>query len=110
MNSWMPRLKHTMAKRAFQEWLEVMPSDRIMWGADTMECGRNLRRNGIHSSMSFRSWRKKWFAENCTKIRQIGGQVMPDNAPENVSSAAAISVEGQISRITSARNQVPVDF
>ena len=23
-----------MAKRAFHEWLEVMPSDRIMWGAD----------------------------------------------------------------------------
>jgi hypothetical protein len=23
-----------MAKRAFSEWLEVMPSNRIMWGAD----------------------------------------------------------------------------
>jgi len=23
-----------MAKRAYHEWLEVMPSDRIMWGAD----------------------------------------------------------------------------
>jgi predicted TIM-barrel fold metal-dependent hydrolase len=31
---WLPVLSYTMAKRAFHEWLEVMPSDRIMWGAD----------------------------------------------------------------------------
>jgi predicted TIM-barrel fold metal-dependent hydrolase len=31
---WLPTLSYTMAKRAFHEWLEVMPSDRIMWGAD----------------------------------------------------------------------------
>ncbi len=33
---WMPSLSYTMAKRAFHEWLEVMPSNRILWGAD---CG-----------------------------------------------------------------------
>jgi hypothetical protein len=32
---WMPTLSYTTAKRAFHEWLDVMPSDRIMWGADT---------------------------------------------------------------------------
>ena len=31
---WMPTLSYTMAKRAYHEWLEVMPSDHIMWGAD----------------------------------------------------------------------------
>jgi predicted TIM-barrel fold metal-dependent hydrolase len=31
---WMPTLSYTMAKRAYHEWLEVMPSSRIMWGAD----------------------------------------------------------------------------
>jgi len=31
---WLPTLSYTMAKRAFHEWLEMMPSDRIMWGAD----------------------------------------------------------------------------
>jgi hypothetical protein len=31
---WMPTLSYSAAKRAFHEWLEVMPSDRIMWGAD----------------------------------------------------------------------------
>lgn len=34
---WLPQLSYTMAKRAYQEWLEVMPSDRIMWGADTTQ-------------------------------------------------------------------------
>jgi uncharacterized protein len=33
---WLPTLSYTMAKRAFHEWLEVMPSDHILWGAD---CG-----------------------------------------------------------------------
>lgn len=31
---WLPTISYTMAKRAYQEWLEVMPSDRILWGAD----------------------------------------------------------------------------
>jgi hypothetical protein len=31
---WLPTISPTMARRAFHEWLEVMPSDRILWGAD----------------------------------------------------------------------------
>jgi uncharacterized protein len=31
---WLPTLSYTTAKRAFHEWLEVMPSNHIMWGAD----------------------------------------------------------------------------
>ena len=31
---WLPTLSYTLAKRAFHEWLEIMPSDRIMWGGD----------------------------------------------------------------------------
>jgi len=31
---WLPTFSYTMAKRAYQEWLEVMPSDRILWGGD----------------------------------------------------------------------------
>lgn len=30
----LPTISYTMAKRAYHEWLEVMPSSRIMWGAD----------------------------------------------------------------------------
>lgn len=31
---WLPTISYSTAKRAFHEWLEVMPSDRILWGAD----------------------------------------------------------------------------
>ena len=31
---WLPTLSYSTAKRAFHEWLDVMPSDRIMWGGD----------------------------------------------------------------------------
>jgi uncharacterized protein len=31
---WLPTLSQTMAKRALHEWLDVMPSTRILWGAD----------------------------------------------------------------------------
>jgi hypothetical protein len=32
---WLPTLSYSTAKRAYHEWLETFPSDRIMWGADT---------------------------------------------------------------------------
>ncbi len=31
---WLPTISYSTAKRAFHEWLEAIPSDRIMWGAD----------------------------------------------------------------------------
>ena len=31
---WLPTISYTMAKRAFEEWLEVMPSNHLMWGSD----------------------------------------------------------------------------
>lgn len=31
---WLPTISFTMARRAYQEWLEVVPSNRILWGAD----------------------------------------------------------------------------
>lgn len=31
---WLPALSNTMARRAYQEWLDIVPSNRIMWGAD----------------------------------------------------------------------------
>ena len=31
---WLPTLSYSTAKRAYHEWLEVMPSNKIMWGAD----------------------------------------------------------------------------
>ncbi|MSQ97533.1 MAG: hypothetical protein EXR98_23685 [Gemmataceae bacterium] len=31
---WLPTLSQTVARRAYQEWLDAVPSDQIMWGAD----------------------------------------------------------------------------
>ena len=44
---WLPTLSYSMAKRAFHEWLEVMPSDRIMWGADAIHA------EGIYGATEF---------------------------------------------------------
>jgi predicted TIM-barrel fold metal-dependent hydrolase len=33
-SNWLPQLNYTMAKRAYQEWLDAIPANRILWGAD----------------------------------------------------------------------------
>jgi predicted TIM-barrel fold metal-dependent hydrolase len=63
---WLPTLSYTMGKRAYQEWLESMPSDRILWGADT------CRPKGFTPPPNSRgnAWPKRWpkrsTAANCT--------------------------------------------
>lgn len=79
---WLPQLSYTMAKRAYQEWLEVMPSDRIMWGADTTNA------EGIYAATV---WTRQCLSEALAEkvdrgeLREeqairIGQQVMRDNA------------------------------
>ncbi len=31
---WLPTISYTMGKRALHEWLELLPSDKILWGGD----------------------------------------------------------------------------
>ena len=79
---WLPQLSYTMAKRAYQEWLEIVPSDRIMWGADTVNA------EGIYAATVFtRQCLTEALAEKVVRgeLREdhairIGGQVMRDNA------------------------------
>ena len=79
---WLPQLSYTMAKRAYQEWLEVMPSDRIMWGADT------VNGEGIYAATQFtRQCLSEALAEKVIRgeLREdqairIGGQIMRENA------------------------------
>ena len=33
---WLPTLSYAMAKGAYHEWLDVIPSNKIMWGADAV--------------------------------------------------------------------------
>jgi predicted TIM-barrel fold metal-dependent hydrolase len=33
--NWLPMVSYTTAKRAFHEWLDLIPTNRIMWGSDS---------------------------------------------------------------------------
>jgi predicted TIM-barrel fold metal-dependent hydrolase len=81
---WLPTLSYTMAKRAFHEWLEVMPSNRIMWGGDCSHA------EGIYGATVFtRRCLAEVLAEKVesgdlleSHARRIGKQIMRDNALE----------------------------
>jgi hypothetical protein len=81
---WLPQLSYTMARRAYQEWLEVMPSNRIMWGADTTQA------EGIYAATV---WTRQCVSEALAEkvergeLREkdalrIGRQILRDNALE----------------------------
>ena len=79
---WLPTLSYTMATRAYQEWLESMASDRILWGADTVQA------EGIYAATEFtRQCLAEALAEKVQRSElleqhaaHIGRQVMRDNA------------------------------
>jgi predicted TIM-barrel fold metal-dependent hydrolase len=79
---WLPTLSYTMGKRAYQEWLESMPSDRILWGADTVQA------EGIYSATEFtRQCLAEALAEKVDRgelheahAAHIGRQIMRENA------------------------------
>jgi predicted TIM-barrel fold metal-dependent hydrolase len=81
---WMPTLSYTMAKRAYQEWLEAVPSNRIMWGSDTGTA------EGIYGATEFtRQCLAEALAEKVIRneLREedalhIGRQIMRENALE----------------------------
>ena len=79
---WLPLISTTMAKRAFHEWLDIIPSDRIMWGADTEYA------EGVYASTEF-SLRclAEVLAEKVINgqlrekdARRIGRNILRDNA------------------------------
>jgi predicted TIM-barrel fold metal-dependent hydrolase len=71
-----------MAKRAYQEWLDAVPSDRIMWGADTVDA------EGIYGATEFtRQCLAEALAEKVQRgelreadANRIGRQIMRENA------------------------------
>jgi predicted TIM-barrel fold metal-dependent hydrolase len=81
---WLPTISYTMAKRAYHEWLEVMPSNRIMWGADCNHA------EGIYGATEFtRRCVAEVLAEkvdrgdlNDDHALRIGRQILRDNALE----------------------------
>jgi hypothetical protein len=81
---WLPTISYTMAKRAFHEWLEVMPSNRIMWGADCNHA------EGIYGATVFtRRCLAEVLAEKVDRSElleehaaRIGRQILRENALE----------------------------
>jgi uncharacterized protein len=79
---WMPTLSYATAKRALHEWLDVMPSNRIMWGADAQHG------EGIYGATEMtRRCLAEVLAERVDNgdlreehARAIGRQVLRDNA------------------------------
>ncbi|MCH2131117.1 MAG: amidohydrolase [Pirellulaceae bacterium] len=81
-SNWLPTLGYTMARRAYQEWLDAVPSDRIMWGGDTVDA------EGIYGATEMtRRCLAEALAEKVHRgeLREshamhIGRQIMRDNA------------------------------
>jgi uncharacterized protein len=81
---WLPMLSYSMGKRAFHEWLEMFPSNRIMWGADCNHA------EGIYGATEFtRRCVSEVLAEKIDRgdlteehALRIGRQILRDNALE----------------------------
>jgi predicted TIM-barrel fold metal-dependent hydrolase len=79
---WLPTISYHTAKRAFHEWLDVMPSNRILWGADCNHA------EGIYGATEFtRRCLAEVLAERVEggelaeeHARRIGTQILRDNA------------------------------
>jgi len=82
--NWLPLLNYDVARRTFDEWLDIVPSNHIMWGADCKSPEE------IYGAAEF--MRRCWAEVLAGKVdrgdladeqaRQIGRQVLRDNALE----------------------------
>jgi predicted TIM-barrel fold metal-dependent hydrolase len=79
---WLPTLSYMAAKRAFHEWLDAVPSDRIMWGADANHAegiygATEMTRRCLAEVLAERVERGELLEEHAL---QIGRQILRDNA------------------------------
>ena len=83
-SNWLPTLSYTLAKRAFHTWLEVAPSNRIMWGADVHHAEGIYAATGMTRRCLAEVLSEKIEAGNLTEPQalRIGKQIMRDNALE----------------------------
>ncbi len=83
-STWLPTISYTMGKRAYQEWLEVMPSNRIMWGADEhhaegIYAATKTTRRCLAEALAEKIERGEVREEHALRI---GRQILRDNALE----------------------------
>ncbi len=81
---WLPSLSYSMAKRAYHEWLEQMPSTRILWGGDCnhgegIYGSTELTRRCIAEVLAEKVERGDLLEEHA---QRIGRQILRDNALE----------------------------
>ena len=81
---WLPTISYTMARRAYQEWLEVMPSNRLMWGADALHpegtyAATEVTRRCLAEALAEKVERGELREDDALRI---GRQVMRENALE----------------------------
>lgn len=83
-SNWLPTVSYNVAKRAYHEWLDEVPANRIMWGTDT------LHAEGLYGAAVFtRQCSAEVLAERIDRgevseedARRIGQQVLRENALE----------------------------
>lgn len=81
---WLPTLSFYTGKRAYHEWLDAAPSNRILWGADCVHA------EGIYGATEFtRRCLAEVLAEKVDRgelrdeyAKRIGRQILRDNALE----------------------------
>ena len=81
---WLPELSYSTAKRAFHEWLDAFPSNRIMWGADCNHAEGIYGATEFHRRCISEVLAEKIMAGDLAEEHalRIGKQIMRDNALE----------------------------
>jgi predicted TIM-barrel fold metal-dependent hydrolase len=93
---WLPTISYSAAKRAYHEWLELIPSDRILWGSDLHHA------EGIYAAAEMtRRCLGEVLAEKMERgdltgqqAKRIGEQIMRDNALEAFPRLKALRWKG----------------
>jgi hypothetical protein len=81
---WLPTISYTMGRRAYEEWLEVMGSNRILWGADAhhaegIYAATEFTRRCLAEALAGKVERGELREEHALRI---GRQVLRENALE----------------------------
>jgi uncharacterized protein len=90
---WLPVLSYTMGRRAYKEWLDMISSNRIMWGSDmpTIEgtYGTTIyTRQCIYEALADKVLAKELREEDALRI---GRQILRENALEMFPSLREMS-------------------
>ena len=81
---WLPTISYTMGKRAYEEWLDVVGSNRILWGADAhhaegVYAATEITRRCLAEALAEKVERKELGQEQAL---HIGRQILRENALE----------------------------